>query len=256
MNNKQKIQMVLRSILILFFLFSTCCFAADTITFSLIESPPFTTDTMEKKGIEPEIVSAVFKNMGMDANYKFLPAARVYETAKAGKSAGIVGWVWSEERAKSFYYTDEIMRAPLVFFHLKTFDFGWQTMDDLKEIPIGTVLKNYYGPKFHQAADTKKISIYEIRNEKTAYKTLLGGRIKLLPVNQYVGYGSVKESFGQKAVEKITHHPRPLKTSVYHLLLSKSYPGNDALVKRFNQGLSAIKKSREYDKIIGSYNLK
>ncbi len=50
----------------------------------------------------------------------------------------------------------------------------------------------------------------------------MGGRIKLVPLNLYVGYDMAKKDFTPEKMEQLTHHPKPLKTSVYHLLFPKA----------------------------------
>ncbi|MCZ0445849.1 hypothetical protein OZH93_24555, partial [Escherichia coli] len=42
---------------------------------------------------------------------------------------------------------------------------------------------------------------------------------------------------------RLTFHPRPLRSDTMHLLLSRSVPGNEQLMARFNQGLAQLRES-------------
>ena len=83
---------------------------------------------MKGYGIEPAIVTLAFKHAKIEVEYDMFPPARTYKAAEEGIHDGTVGWVWSEERERSFYYSEPIFKAPLVMFHLKEFAFDWETI--------------------------------------------------------------------------------------------------------------------------------
>jgi polar amino acid transport system substrate-binding protein len=234
--------------------------AGEKVRLTLMEYPPLIGNKLQGNGIEPAIVAAAFKKVNVDVEYMFFPPARTYQAAAEGVYDGTLGWVWSEEREKSFDYSDPIFQAPLLLFHLKEFDFDWETIDDLRGIPIGITAKNYYGPEFHQAMDDGILTTDEASKDIIQFDKLLRHRIKLYPMNYYTGYYLIREKFIPEQVALFTHHPRPLKTSVYHVLFSKAVKENGAMVEQFNQGLRQLKESGEYDRIIsehiGDYNLK
>lgn len=227
--------------------------AGNKVRLALMEYPPLIGKKLGGNGIEPVIVTAAFKRVNVDVEYVFFPPARTYQAAEEGVYDGTLGWVWSEEREKSFDYSDPIFQAPLLLFHLKEFDFDWQTIDDLRGIPIGITAKNYYGPEFHQAMDAGILTTDEASKDVIQYDKLLRHRIKLYPMNIHTGYYLIKEQFTPEQAALFTHHPRPLKTSVYHVLFSKAVKENGSMVEQFNQGLRQLKESGEYDRIIEEY---
>jgi polar amino acid transport system substrate-binding protein len=227
--------------------------AKDTVRLAIMEYPPLIGEKLDGYGIEPTIVTAAFREIGVDVEYIFFPPARAFKAAEEGVYDGTVGWVWSEERAKEFDYSEPIFTAPLLLFHLKEFPFDWEKMDDLKGIPIGITVKNYYGPKFHRAMDGGILTVDESSKDIVQFDKLLRHRIKLYPMNHYTGYYLIKEKFTPEQAALFTHHPRPLKTSVYHVLFSRAVKENDSLIKRFNRGLRQLKESGEYDRIIKAH---
>ena len=136
---------------------------------------------------------------------------------------------------------------------MKAFRFDWETIDDLRGVPIGITAKNYYGPEFHQAMDAGLLTVDEASKDVLQFDKLLRHRIKVYPMNYYTGYYLIREKFIPEQAALFTHHSRPLKTSVYHVLFSKAVKENEAMMKRFNQGLRQLQESGEYDRIISEY---
>lgn len=227
--------------------------AGSPVRLSLFEFPPFMGRELPESGLEPTIVKAVFALMNQAVSFQFLPPARAMLTAEKGRIDGALGWVWSEDRAEKFHYTDPIITAPLVFFHLKRDPFVWQTWDDLTGRTIGIVFKNYYGPDFHREMDAGRLRTQEVSRESLNFDKLLAGRIDLFPVNLHVGYHMIGKQYPQKTACLFTHSPRPLKISRYHLLLSKAVPGNDRLKTLFNGALNRLRASGEYNRICVQY---
>ena len=227
--------------------------AADKVRLTLMEYAPLMGEKVKGYGIEPAIVTAAFKQVNIDVKYDFFPPARTFKAAEEGIYDGTVGWVWSEEREKSFYYSESIFTAPLVLFHLKGFAFEWETIHDLKEITIGITAKNYYGQAFHEALDAGKLTVDEASKDAVQFDKLLRRRIKLYPMNVYTGYYMIREQYDSQTAALFTHHLRPLKTTVYHVLFSRAVKENKARLDLFNQGLRQLKSSGEYDKIIAEY---
>ena len=249
---RKKFQMI-HMLIVLLVLLPAVSRAADKVRLTLMEYTPLMGEKVKGYGIEPAIVTAAFKQVNIDVKYDVFPPARSMKSAEKGVFDGTVGWVWSEEREKSFYYSEPIFKAPLLLFHLKEFTFDWETIDDLKGIPIGVTAKNYYGPAFHEALDAGKLTIDEASKDAIQFDKLLRRRIKLLPMNVYTGYYTIREKFVHQKAALFTHHPRPLKTSVYHVLFSRAVMENAARVELFNQGLRQLKASGEYDRIIEEY---
>ena len=230
--------------------------SAQTINIALFEYPPFLDEKAKDYGLEPAIVSAAFKQVNVAVNYTFMPAARALVGAAKGDFQATVGWVKTDEREQDFYFSDAIAEAPLVFFHLKSVPFEWKTYDDLKGVLIGTVNKYNYGPGFQAAVVAGTIQVDEAGRDESNFRKLLLGRNAVTPVNLYVGYKIIQETFDPATARLFTHHPVPLKMSVHHVLFPKSLSDSYANSALFNQGLQKIMASGEYKKIVNAYRLK
>ncbi len=225
--------------------------AKESIRMCLLEAPPLMTKTKGNYGCESAIVTEAFKCVGVDIKYFFVEPAGAIERTKHGVNFdALVGWVRSEDREEFFYFSEPIFEIPLVFFHLKTFPFTWESYDDLKGIPIGTIGKNFYGTEFQNALNAGKLTVQEVSQIKLNFDKLLYKRISLFPYNLLCGYFYIQKKYERQNAGLFTHHSKPLKTSVYHVLFSKKIKKNKRMVELFNKGLSQIKKCGKYDKLM------
>ncbi len=229
--------------------------AIDVVTMALVDQPPLMSEKMKDNGIDVAIAVQAFKKVNIETKSEFFPPPRAYTTVEEGLMDVLVGWVWSEDRSKVFHYSDPILKVPLVFFHMKSFKFDWKTYDDLKDIPIGIIYKNYYTPKFHKALDAKKLDVQIVSYDKHNFDKLFVNRIKLFPHSQISGYYIINSKYNSKKCQLFTHHPKPLKISIYHMMFPKINKKSKNIVKLFNEGLRKLKESGEYDKILEKYNL-
>ena len=87
------------------------------------------------------------------------------------------------------------------------------------------------------------------------------GRIDAFPASLETGYALLQTMFSPEEIEKLTYVPQMppnYQPTSFHLLLSKNFPDADTLIKKFNQGLSELKQSGDYDQYLeasrnGSY---
>ena len=153
-----------------------------------------------------------------------------------GEWDGVVGFETNSEREPYFYASDDLWVAPWVFFHLKTFSFGWETIDDLKGIKIGGTLEYMYTPEFLRAERSGILTIERAPTDQMGFKKLQAGRIELFPQIVAIGYHQLQEMFDPKTVKLFTHHPKPFGMHIEQLLLSKKHKRSRHLVQLFNRG--------------------
>ncbi len=207
------------------------------------EWPPYLSDNLKHGGVISQIVTEAFALEGIQVKYGFFPWARSYVLAQMGKWEGSVVWSRSPEREKDFLYSDPVFETRKVFFHLKDYPFDWSSLDDLKDVIIGATLKYNYGPEFHEIAKSGKIHVEYAVSDEINIKLLLLKRIQVFPIQTEVGYSILHKHFKQEEIQRITHHPKTLMQSPYHLILSKKVGNNKNLLRSFNKGLKQLKDS-------------
>lgn len=227
--------------------------ANETLRLAVFDYPPFLANQEDGYGLEPAIVTAAFQQQGIKVEYSFLPPARALRMARNGDFDGTLGWVQSKERAESFFYSDPVAKAPLVFFHLKELAFNWQDYDDLEGMTLGTVIYYHYGESFQESLDSERFEVEPAPEDELNLRKLLRKRIDLTPINLHVGYHLIEKHFDPETRSRFTHHPLPLKTSEHHLLLPRSLEESADRLETFNKGLRKIRESGEYRRILNRH---
>lgn len=226
-------------------------FASETIRLTNGEWQPYLSEHAPHYGFASHIIAEAFGLVGVEVEYGFFPWRRSFELAKKGATwDGTAVWLYSEERAASFYYTDSVIPSNTAFFHLNDVEFDWNTMEDLKDKRIGTTLEYSYGPEFDEADKSGIIDPERVATDELNLKKLLKGRIEVFPGEVMVTYTQIRETFSKEDAARFTHHPKSLHRNLQYLLLSKANPDNERFAELFNEGLKQLKESGRYDQII------
>ena len=228
-------------------------FAGETVRLANGEWAPYYSQNLKHYGIGSRIVSEAFALEGIKVEYGFFPWKRAFNIARNGEWDGVVGFETNSEREPHFYASDDLWVAPWVFFHLKTYPFGWETMDDLKGIKIGGTLEYMYTPEFLDAERSGMLDVEREPTDQMGFKKLLAGRIALFPQIVAIGYYQLQEMFDPGTVKLFTHHPKPFGAHTEQLLLTKKHERSKHLVQIFNRGLQHLKDSGQYEQFLESY---
>lgn len=221
--------------------------AEDTIRIAAGNWPPYLSVNLKHRGVVAHIISDIFASEGYAVKFDFFPWARAYEYARTAKYDGTAVWLKTSERETEFYYSDPVVQEKHVFFHLKSYSFDWNSIDDLNGLTIGGLLKFYYGEAFETAAETGMFRLERISHDKQNFSKLLKKRIHIYPQEINVGYHVLQNHFPRNDIDKVAHHPRPLMVNFSHLLLSRKNERNKELIGKINKGLLRLKKSGRYE---------
>ncbi len=211
------------------------------------EWPPYLSENLEHYGIATRIVTEAFALQGIDVEYDFYPWNRSLMLARKGHRDGTVVWSYSEKRAQNFYFSDPVINATWVFFHLKETAFDWEKIEDVKEFTIGGTIGYFYSKAFNGAEEEGIISVNRIGTDEANVKLLLKGRIDIFPLDINVGYTMIHNLFSPEDAERFTPHPLPVKDEPLYVLLSKNVEGNKEVIERFNKGLKELRESGKID---------
>lgn len=229
-------------------LFSANLFANVTLTIG--EYAPYTSKTNLKGKISEVIVREAFKLENINVIYKYYPWIRAYNLAKAGTSDGTFPWQKIDDRTKDFIYTQEILiQISDVFFHLKSLDFQWENIEDLKKYKIGGTVAYSHITTLKDAG----ITVHVVSKEELNFKKLLIKRIDAYPTSIFVGYDYINKLFDPEKAALFTNHPKQLTNGNHFLLISKKTKNAQNLADKFDRGLRKLKKSGRYDEIIADF---
>jgi polar amino acid transport system substrate-binding protein len=216
--------------------------AKTKITIAIGEWPPYVSEELKHEGVAVHMVKEAFALAGVEAQCRFYPWMRVHEYVKTGEADASILWVWTEERAQHFYFSDIVIEGTAVFFHLKSDPFDWTTFKDLENRAIGGLVSASY-PWFEQAKEQGlQLHMKKVIDEKQNFEKLFKKRIDLISLDRLVGYTILRKYFDPQAVQLVTEHPRPIETWQYRLIFSKQNKQSPHLVELFNKGFKRFKE--------------
>ena len=241
---------------ITFFLLSySLAVAADqTITIaSYSNASPGWSQYSKHNGYILHIATEAFALAGIQVEIRWYSSwKRAFEQAKNNENDSTCCWFFVHERTKDFYYSDPVLEETQVFFHLKSYKFDWNTIDDLKGIQIGGNTGFHYGDVMDNAEKSGSIVMDRARSYQQNLKKLLAGRIQIYPAAVITAHDHLNNMYSQEIVNLFTYHQKPLLTKKLHLILPKKMKEKRAkrLISLFNKGLKRLKSNGTHDRIL------
>jgi len=228
---------------------------AETIRITNGEWEPFLSNYSYQYGLNSHIVTEAFKLEGVDVIWFFFPWQRASENAKDIENwdASCCWWP-NEERKKEFLVSDAIINTSFVFYHLKSVEFHWESLQDLQGMKIGATSQYHYGTEFMEAITANNLDVEFTIKDEFNYKKLLAGRIKIFPNDPSVGYAQIRNYLSADEAKLLTHHPKVFGVSTLHLIMSKNNKRNKYFLEKFNRGLNKLKLSGRYQQMIKDMN--
>lgn len=207
------------------------------------------------KGINLEIVTATFAEMGFVAKFKQYPWKRAYEEAKIGRMDAVFSMAISDERKEYFWVPEQSMvtiRLYIYFLKGKVVPFE-KDLKALEGLRIGTA-RGYIYPDYF--TNSKRIQRREVNSNLINMKKARVGRIDgfvcedincelLIKENQFEG---VFEPYREVPIELREMFIGFSKKSA----LIKDYPN---LHKRFSRVLKKLKKEGVIGEIKRKYGI-
>jgi len=227
---------------------------AETIRITSGEWEPYLSNYSYQYGLDSHIVTEAFKLEGITVEWGFFPWQRAYQHAKDGKNWDASCCWWPEDEVKQeFLVSDAITTTSFVFFHLKDYNFQWDSLQDLKGIKIGGTSNYNYGEEFMDAIEEESLDVEFVTKDEFNYKKLLAGRIKIFLNDPSVGHAQIKNYLSADEADLLTHSPKEFGVNTLHFIISKNKKRNKYYLDKFNAGLKKLKKSGRYQQMLADF---
>ncbi len=229
---------------------------SDTVTISIDEYMPFTSQYLTDNGVDCRITSEAFKAVGVAVQFKFFPSARTYMMAEQGYVDATLPWAQRKGRELNFVYSTALREADIEhFYFLKSNPFTWnsaqQDYTQLKGLRIGAVIGYNYGEKFQYAEEKGAIVVERLPTLAGNFNKLFAGKIDLVISQKLVGDYSLNETYSSMDVQLITSTLQNSDGVEYDYILFSKKGGNaQVYAQLFNEGLGKIKESGLYTTIV------
>lgn len=221
-----------------------------TMRIAIGEWPPFVSEELEHYGLAARIVTEAFAVSGIDVEYRFYPWKRAYRDTTQGYQDATAIWTRTPEREDEVLFSEPVLIAEKVFFHLEGTDFDWNGMEDLAHFRVGATRGYGYGDAFDTAVEDGTIPAEYVDSDKQNFAKLLHDRIDVFPMTKAVGYFILNTEFDSGEAAAVTHDPKVVQQAVFHLLFSRSVDKNERMIEIFNHGLEQLREEGKIERYV------
>lgn len=212
-------------------------------------------------GLDVQLLRAIFGKMGYELQIDPVGWKRHQEDLKDGKR-DIAGGAFRSKEREGYAFYSAPYRSEKVVLYVREDEqqkLKFNTADELAKTlesstyKIGVIDGYFYGgPLMQYINDPKNANrIIKVKDDRENFTNLLEHKIDAFPVDHLVGATLGWRNGWHK---RTTEMPNPIFEDSIHVLFSKKTT-NPELVERFNQTLSEMQHSGEYNKVMRNYLL-
>ena len=242
--------MPLFSQLLTVMLFTCLSFAARGEKLRIVTEPwaPYVFEENGKAlGLDYETTAIVFKRLGIEVDWQFLPWKRCLSMLEQGQADGALDIFHSEEREATLLYPGEpLSEVEFVMFYANERPHPFQTLEELRGLTIGTSPGYLYSQDFR---DSTLFTREPAPSHEANFGKLVRGRIDLLITDRRVGQHLLDEL---NIRDKITENPAIISQQSQFLAVRRN-AGMDLLVQRFGAELKRFKREPAYAELSARY---
>jgi polar amino acid transport system substrate-binding protein len=219
----------------------------------VIDYPPYTmvNEQLQVSGIDVDVVTAAFTSMGVEIAFRTAPWKRIRKNLEHGYIAGYSSCARRAEREAYILFSDKVSEASQVaIMSLDADDSQLSHLMDLKHYRVTAI----DGWSIQKELVKKGIDHVKAPDMDSGIRSVVFRDIDILYNGELTTLYRAQQ-LGLRDKIKIKRFADK-QGAKFYLCLSKKYPGNVELLKKFNAGLKRIKASGEFDVIYDKYLLK
>lgn len=215
------------------------------IVASLDNFPPYNFTLKGKRtGLDTEIVNTALARIGVLPVHQALGWQEVLDNLEKDKLDLAFQFVGTAARFEKYHMIGPIRSGETVFMARADSDINFETLEDLKDVPIGYVQGFTYTPEFDKASFLNKVPA---SGDLSNIRRLLNGRVDLV-----IGdYHALMFFADQEAkLTKVKVLPKTLGTVKRYFAIPKSRTDK---ADRFKAALEEMRQDGTLDQIIASW---
>jgi polar amino acid transport system substrate-binding protein len=239
--------------MLIFSLMAVPCSAREKIILATGEYIPYVTFSGSGKGFFCEIVTAAFRAVGIDVEYRDCPWKRCEMEVANGTVMGALPYAYTPERAEKYLFSDVVAASQGKLFYDKTrFPAGipFNRYEDLRKYRIGGTMGYWYEKEFRNAG----LTVDYAATDELNIKMLHLGRTDLFPIDELAGWYIIRKMLKGDAGRFATLD-KPLYVGTLCVIFSRKNPYAAGIAERFNAGLALIKERGIYRKILEKHGI-
>lgn len=215
--------------------------------------PPYSWIDNNKKvqGLYPTITEIILKNALGISNYEM----RLYPWKRGinmlENSEAIVSGIYkTEEREKSFLYTDAFFKEKLVVYSLKESNIEFSTIQDFKNKSIGINMGWVISSEFENLKKNNFFKVQAAKHSEDNFKKLEHKRIDYFIADEINGDYTLMKL---KIAGKFKKHSTPLITNDSYMAISKKFPNAEGVIESINTSIKSLKNDKIIEKTINDF---
>jgi polar amino acid transport system substrate-binding protein len=260
------LKLKISAIAFILFLASSVTFGQELeVRFATGEWEPYTGERLPGGGPATLLVGAICKAAGIKPVIDFVPWRRAEWMVETGNSFAAFPYLITDDRKKTYDFSEALFGGKTGFLYYSKNpktpgDIDFERIEDLNGYTIGIMAGNFTVPIFKKSG----LTVETTTNLEQVLRMLKAGRVDFVVESFPVADGAVQRLFPTER-DNFRFLSKPYLLKAYEdknanvalnaLLVSRTYPDAATILKRFNAGLAAIKKSGEYDEILRRHNL-
>lgn len=206
------------------------------------------------KGIDVEIVKALFNQTPYQFTIECVPWKRAIASIRSGKADALFSAYRTLEReAFALYLDDPTHLSVFSVFVRKGEEFTFNKLEDLYGKHIGITAGYSINPEFDAARKNRKLTVHELSSTESGINMLLKGRIDAYVNGKHVVLYTARSMGVSKLIQglaKPVHPPKPAYLMFSKLAQTANKP---ELIQILNKKLHLMWKNGQIDKIIANF---
>lgn len=204
-------------------------------------------DGDQVKGIDYEVTTEVFRRLGVEVDWEFLPWKRCLAQVEQGLADGLMDTFQVESRNSYMLYPAEPMSdVEFVLYQASDRRHAIRQLHDLAGLTVGTSPGYAYDKAFNESADFRREAA---PSHEANFGKLVRGRIDLLVTDRLVGRYLRRQLGLEQQVEEL---PLVISRQPQYLGLARK-PGREQLAQAFTDELRRFKQEPAFEAIIEHY---
>lgn len=216
---------------------------------------PFVSQELENYGPLAEVSSTAFGRVGYVMVLKFMPWKRAVSDVAEGRYGGLLGAYFTEERAKLFLYSRNIIgKAETGIITNIDSEIPFNQLTDLSAYKIGLLRGIEISEEFNQHKN--QLNLVTVTTEASLIRMLREGRVDMLAGSKQVIFAKYQNLYpGRDPAEDLKMIGNPLAEGLMFMAISRKIPNGEKVRDDFDRGFKMILDDGTYDRIMKKHGL-
>jgi polar amino acid transport system substrate-binding protein len=227
-----------------------------SVNMAAAELDPHAGLLLPHNGWVPQVLGIALKDSGYEFNVDFLPFRRALLSAQNGDYDAISPLYISDDREQSLYFSQSLGISRTLLFYRSTKPIKFKEIADLSGLHIAIMRGARVNDEFDRATNFHRI---EVTSYEQLVRMLMMGRVDALVGDEFVVRAAMENNSTSKDAHlvrgEIVQGKIALATQGIYAAVSKKAIEPEAIVRAISKGITKLKVSGEYSKILAQHGI-